>query len=807
LTVIQAYADMVQVNIRLYCLTSVGRFCLEVIPRHLNRWPVIVSTYVNVAYENEHFYPVVHNLSRMIDDDVPDDARHKTAWRYVVLENVWTLITAGVHPGLMGGKFEVDLLLVGGLESMERRISKITDLAVRRRRPIFISATPCSGKTWLVDHYPDTFADLELHPGMLALKTITDLKARARAANYFMNSFDDHSKIWLSPYRNKSTIEWALPRSHFEANVNQRSKTPEERLMYMSWYEDRVKYAQVMTQSQLMVYCMDLKSNKARANEAFEYLVEPLFSTNDTNIRLQEVQREEPIREIYVNPGFDAYKLTELAISDIGLNTDSYSQNAGPAHVVDAVPLNLVTDVTTLSSEVTMRGGSELVEKSYYAVGMSDGTAFSGFNKWQALKTMVSRLNRDWNFSPITGTKPKDKVTREGETMVKDIVDHWHRHYKQDVFKRITLGEYFDLYGETFLRTVLSDVVEKGYITRFCGEYGSDVPKIVETVRFNLKQTFKPMNTMKVLNFNKAGQGITAWGVCLLLTHILACRMITNYDNFTDRKDDQVYNTTDNGVNNMVFMEELANVFKRFEGRAMEHFVLDLVLADATHDAFTQKIEYEHKRRLGVSEGFMDMHMKLRSYRRIDSGFATLYSEMQNLSGHPWTLDANGVAVKLIGAYMIKHKGPVVFVSKGDDGDKFAACQEIDETIRLELKRHTSLEIVAKKVDVGEFCGMIILDGVLVPNAHRILQKIVAFRALDYKMFAEYQISIRDYQNIFSIVGTHNVIKAVCYLRGCSWSIAEMIVEAVISWGNLSEKQWRREVSSMSEVAYVPYKV
>jgi len=110
---------------------------------------------------------------------------------------------------------------------------------------------------------------------------------------------------------------------------------------------------------------------------------------------------------------------------------------------------------------------------------------------------------------------------------------------------------------------------------------------------------------------------------------------------------------------------------------------------------------------------------------------------------------------------------------------------------------------------------MVMCDGLLVPNAHRVLCKILAYRSPvyydafgnlnnGYKSFAIYQNSLRDTVMLWEAIGWQNVIIATAILKNVCYDEAEMILDAVVSWTHINEAQWLSVTTEMQESSLLP---
>jgi len=369
----------------------------------------------------------------------------------------------------------------------------------------------------------------------------------------------------------------------------------------------------------------------------------------------------------------------------------------------------------------------------------------------------------------------------------------------------VTFEEYCDLHADVVIRQFLVDAKKKNYFKRFDSVGGDDYLPDVVTVQFHLKRVFKPFNTMKDINFDKAGQGISAWSVPLLIAFCVMFRLLAAYDRDTDTKTRQTYVATDNGVNQLEFMRDVAAVMRRLAKWPMRKVIGDGVMYDAMQDEYTQHLEAQYMTYLGAPVDFVEFYFQFRHHMRVRNGVVTVMILFQKMSGEPATLWANGIGVKVVVWCSARGGGMCLFIYKGDDTFKCQAGLEVDEDLLKEFYCHTNLRLKVQVVEKGEFCGMTMIDGLLVPNIHRILAKIVAYRAKTYKDFAEYQKSLRDYEKIFAAIGEENCVLAMCDLKDCSREDAEMVMDAIKSWAHVDEQQWRNATFDFTEAVAIPY--
>jgi hypothetical protein len=281
-----------------------------------------------------------------------------------------------------------------------------------------------------------------------------------------------------------------------------------------------------------------------------------------------------------------------------------------------------------------------------------------------------------------------------------------------------------------------------------------------------MKQSFKPFVSTKSAKFDKAAQGISAWSTALLLQFCVTIRLLAAYDTFSDRKDEGGYVATDNGIPFPKFARDVAIQMRRICRMPVDQIIGDAVEFDANQDAVTQYIEQRYMAAL-IGSGpagfgyfvpsFMAEYYTFRTgmlLRTADGSFV-LTTETEKLSGEPATLWLNGVVMKVWLFRSAKGQGEFLLIYKGDDGLFVQGQLRVDQDFVDEWEVSSILRVVLLFVKVGEFCGMVMTDGLLVPNAHRVLCKILAYRAPTfydafgnyqngYKAFAVYQNSIRD---------------------------------------------------------------
>lgn len=547
------------------------------------------------------------------------------------------------------------------------------------------------------------------------------------------------------------------------------------------------------------------------AKITIENYFQPITDVEMTNKDLEEA---EPHAHYDSHPVSDAYLMSTSLIGSVAAEKIVAINEYDAYNVKDGFR-NLQYNADQMIAPVNTANHPKSTTKEFRAVCASEGLNFSGISPIHALKTARNRYNKVERVDiPVD-----QRSLKRAEAMVL-------RYFLFCKTPHCTFDEFVEEHGTRIAASFLLDARTKKYFERFDGE-GKWEYNSVADVNFFMKQSFKPFVSTKNVNLDKAAQGISAWSAALLIQFCLLIRMLAEYDMATDRKDETVYVATDNGVPFPKFARDVAARMRKLCRYPVEKLIADAIEFDSNQDAMTQLVEKCYIRALvgsgpiGISmvePAFMAAYFKFREgakLRTADGSFR-IWTSYEKLSGEPATLWLNGVVMKVLLFSAAEGQGEFMLIYKGDDGLLVQASLKINEEFMTEWELLSILRIVLHFVKVGEFCGMVMLDGILVPNAHRVLAKILAkrfpvYRRWDgteedgYSKFAEYQNSLRDTISLWKSIGWDSVIEATAVLKDCKREEAELVVDAVNSWAHIGRQQWLDATTVMTEEMLQPH--
>lgn len=479
--------------------------------------------------------------------------------------------------------------------------------------------------------------------------------------------------------------------------------------------------------------------------------------------------------------GKDAHLLADTFAPHLVTDTEMASLNEVQSQVVADNFRTAKVNPDELANPVNIRGHPEKNEDSFYSLGPGYGLNYTGKLPFQELGVIVER------YDTVKRTFPFDADRKK---LAEDMVDYYISECKVSVPIDKILNDFVmqDKQDE-FLRVA----IQKKYPQRFRGE-GEGYAK---TIHFFLKSTLKVINSMKDFKLEKPGQGISAWSAEANSEYCLMWRFLQYLDLATDRKDSQVAVLSDQGLEESAFLEEVMNVTAALHGSNLsiiKNGITDQEKFDSNQDENTQYLEWYYWYKLGVNAKFLDVFYDSRRNYTIYGRYAVAKPKYEKTSGGPETLVNNGVVAKVTSNWVIRGKGPMVVMSKGDDFNKSQLDLHIDETAMAQLKTWSPLRFTVKISDNGEFCGYLVTSSGLIPNPIRRVWKIMGCRWRNYKHFCEYQKSLRDYVRMIKSVGKMKCIVGCMMTYKVTTQEAEAAIEYIESVSHLSEEQWKQQV-------------
>jgi hypothetical protein len=315
-------------------------------------------------------------------------------------------------------------------------------------------------------------------------------------------------------------------------------------------------------------------------------------------------------------------------------------------------------------------------------------------------------------------------------------------------------------------------------------------------IRFHLKDIFKPLKDIavpssevfnKVVNLAKCGQGISAWSSQANIEFGAATRII-NHRFLASLRDHVTYNNkfTEDEIDEQLRMK------KKILLPGAKTAVTDGADFDSMQNRFTQEIEREHSRYLGVPEQFLDAYYEIRNdYKMTQTGLFNVKCRSEKTSGEPGTLLYNSQLGGTVTDNAVVGLGPMTLDLQGDDAKKTQNCLTIDDSVLSGMRLYSEFKL---KCEIGtnqEFCGNIEINGTLVPSVHRLFKKICAHTEKSESTFYEYKMAVMDKIKRIEKVGAETVIAASANAIGAGYQEMEYVYDVVKSYSHLSYEQFR----------------
>jgi len=486
----------------------------------------------------------------------------------------------------------------------------------------------------------------------------------------------------------------------------------------------------------------------------------------------------------------DAYKLIETLVPPEAMNDDIIALNEGSSSVVSDTfrsAKGFIDEITACG--VNPRGHPKPYKQKYYSVGAGWGLHFLQGDPYQELGVVSKRYDNP---------KPKYIFDEDAKKVAEKIVDRY--------FEECKTERYIDMWKDwdeekinEIVNVWLKQMAAKHYPQQYRGALSDE-----SVVRFHLKNIFKPDTTSKDLDVYKAGQGISAWSSDLASLFCLAWRIINDIDRLTERNDADVTVLTDNGIDEVAFLESVNAAMAKLNGYPVQHGIADAVMFDSFQNKWTQYIEYYYWKKLGVNESFLAWYYSYRSGTKMIGMTFSLIGGEEKHSGEPNTLGNNGVVMKTLANHIIRGNGPRVQCYKGDDFDKCQMNLKIDELAKEEVESYCPLKIKVMIKQAGEFCGMTISQDGMTPNLKRRIDRIAGMRWRSYDHFCEYQKSIRDYMEVVKKIGINKCLANTVANTKCNISDAETMLYCIESWGHINKEQWLSMVKERTQSVSIP---
>jgi hypothetical protein len=439
------------------------------------------------------------------------------------------------------------------------------------------------------------------------------------------------------------------------------------------------------------------------------------------------------------------------------------------------------TRIDDILAPLNRRGNCLDLTDKYYSIGPGLGLHYSAKKPMQTLAVLETRY---FNVPDIYPYTVKEMY------LAREIVNLWAAEHFKDVSIRPILFDDFAI--DAAYSKFLSDAQTKDYADQYHGSGGWDGPD-GRTVKFHLKTIFKPKLKPDLY---KVGQGISAWSTQTLAIYCVIFRVISE----TVIKLEKYYVVSDAYWTEPQFIEYLNNQFSSVPHVA-PFGVTDGEMFDACQNRFTQEIEKQFLRRLGVSETMLDHYYSFRAGYYVKASSASGHAGTQKTSGEPGTFFNNGVVSKTISNWLLRGVGPQAIVNKGDDFVKRQCNLQLDVDRKRALDVACGLRIRVNISDGADFCGLILEDGKVFPSVVRKANKIISHRFKNYEHFTEYQESLRDWVGNVEKYGAETVIGSNAKLYKTNFEHMSAIYDGIRSMSHIGEEQFRKTFMYREEEA------
>jgi len=459
-------------------------------------------------------------------------------------------------------------------------------------------------------------------------------------------------------------------------------------------------------------------------------------------------------------PPKDSYLLAETYVRAPAYAGDTSLNELASQVVVDTFKSGEVS--VDFMAPVNQRGHPKGLVDIFYSHSAGNGLHYSSKKPMQTLQVLAARyLNK----------KPTFRLDADDLLYARSLVQLYIKEHHKESYKAFDNSEIAHEVGR-----FITACREKNYVSQFKGLDNADG----RMVRFELKGIFKP----KLGDFDpyKPGQGISAWSKDALSMFCLCWRLIGNHVRLSEM--DHV--VTDHGISEHEFVEKVAEQFNLVPAVALNG-TTDGEMFDSQQNKFTQMIEREYYAALGISEEFLDHYYSFRSKYTIQAADVRGLCGDEKTSGEPGTLLNNGTVAKIFSNAIIRGEGPQCLIYKGDDFNKRQCNLRVDLEARAKIEGRCPLRLKVSISPDTEFCGLMLADGALVPGVLRRLNKLLGHRFRDYKHFAEYQKSIRNFVDLVERLGYNDVMAGNALAGKCD--VREVIgaYETFVSFGHIDK--------------------
>jgi hypothetical protein len=475
------------------------------------------------------------------------------------------------------------------------------------------------------------------------------------------------------------------------------------------------------------------------------------------------------ITEFYektLKPAKDAFLLNCDFYSYLETNDLAFAINEiGSANVEDNFRSGTVNE--DFVAPINPRGHPQKQKRTYYQLITGKGLQFFTGNAMQTLQVLGGRyLNKK--------SKASQSFNDSAQQLVRKIVDEF-------------FSECMDV--KKFDEVDVNNVIEEAYTSAKQKKYQNQFKGFdnveINIVRFHLKDINKPKLGENV-DVEKVGQGISAWNKDAQVLFTVGARII-NHMFLNSLKDHVIY---DNKITPEELKTKVKDLIKLLPNQCTNG-ISDFTMFDSQQDEFTQALEKEFLRRLGIAEYFIEHYYRFRKGYTIMANGIKGKCNTEKTSGEPMTLLLNTLVSALLTSYLIRGQGPFMLICKGDDGFKRQMNQCIRQDRYAEISKFTNLKIKLSIGPEAEFCGFVIMDDNFIESIPRKHAKLVSHKFRDYEHFTEYQTSLRDWYNqIERSANIYDFISVNSKIYNQSFEQVRAMYDAIKSTAHINKNQF-----------------
>lgn len=439
------------------------------------------------------------------------------------------------------------------------------------------------------------------------------------------------------------------------------------------------------------------------------------------------------------------------------------------------------------------RGHPKRMAETRQKLSLGWGLTFFGSSMPQTAATMLTRYAM---------YKSKPKVTKEFLLLSNAMCDHYKATYKTKDFKPFAEVMFDDILVGIFCDSAVNDMFLRHYVEQALGQALDDT----KTLRFAVKEIFKNVVIGKPFDQSKVAQGLCMSPAQVTAMLMVIFRMVAWYDSYTDNKDldkDGIA-MTDHTRTDLDYMTDIQSACSSlFEGRPTMTCSMDAKEADGSQgDTSAEHVDNYQRRVLGVPEYFTALFREAMKNPTLMAAFIALLTD-SHTSGNILTLWRTGRLISHGITWSVTVEGKSVLAYKGDDAVIFAPKLSIDPVRYAQFKKYFGIDIYLNINQFGNFCGMLYNEAGLFPDIVRRLQRLTGRSFRNYKHFAEFQISLRDWLNFCQNVGIERVLEANARAHKLELDTVLNMYYCLDSWSHVNKQVYDQNMTTVTQDSLV----